>query len=174
MAMLLKMKELLGFDNFDEEYEEDMEIVGEDTRVEKVNLDHTRHEDYSYDINKELKKLEEEKNSVSQGTSLINIHDSDSKMKIKIAKPASYEDAAEICDALKNKQIVLINTKGLSTKVAQRLIDFVSGTCYALEGDFQEIEKGVFVVTPLNVESREEVKEKKQDLGITGILSWTK
>ena len=95
-------------------------------------------------------------------------------MKIKIAKPSSYEDAAEICDALKNKQIVLINTKSLSTKIAQRLIDFVSGTCYALEGDFQEIEKGVFVVTPLNVESREEEKPQKQDLGITGILSWTK
>ena len=171
MAMLVKMKELLGFDNFEEEYEHDVEVIGEDSRMD---LEHTRHEDYSYDIKQELKKLEEEKNKEEHSANLINIHNSDSKMKIKIAKPSSYEDAAEICDALKNKQIVLINTKSLSTKIAQRLIDFVSGTCYALEGDFQEIEKGVFVVTPLNVESREEEKPQKQDLGITGILSWTK
>ena len=171
MAMLVKMKELLGFDNFEEEYEADVEVIGEDSRMD---LEHTRHEDYSYDIKQELKKLEEEKNKEEHSANLINIHNSDSKMKIKIAKPSSYEDAAEICDALKNKQIVLINTKSLSTKIAQRLIDFVSGTCYALEGDFQEIEKGVFVVTPLNVESREEEKPQKQDLGITGILSWTK
>lgn len=171
MAMLVKMKELLGFDNFEEEYEDDVEVIGEDSRMD---LEHTRHEDYSYDIKQELKKLEEEKNKEEHSANLINIHNSDSKMKIKIAKPSSYEDAAEICDALKNKQIVLINTKSLSTKIAQRLIDFVSGTCYALEGDLQEIEKGVFVVTPLNVESREEEKPQKQDLGITGILSWTK
>lgn len=171
MAMLVKMKEFLGFDNFEEEYEDDVEVIGEDSRMD---LEHTRHEDYSYDIKQELKKLEEEKNKEEHSANLINIHNSDSKMKIKIAKPSSYEDAAEICDALKNKQIVLINTKSLSTKIAQRLIDFVSGTCYALEGDFQEIEKGVFVVTPLNVESREEEKPQKQDLGITGILSWTK
>ena len=171
MAMLVKMKELLGFDNFEEDYEHDVEVIGEDSRMD---LEHTRHEDYSYDIKQELKKLEEEKNKEEHSANLINIHNSDSKMKIKIAKPSSYEDAAEICDALKNKQIVLINTKSLSTKIAQRLIDFVSGTCYALEGDFQEIEKGVFVVTPLNVESREEEKPQKQDLGITGILSWTK
>lgn len=171
MAMLVKMKELLGFDNFEEEYEDDVEVIGEDSRMD---LEHTRHEDYSYDIKQELKKLEEEKNKEEHSANLINIHNSDSKMKIKIAKPSSYEDATEICDALKNKQIVLINTKSLSTKIAQRLIDFVSGTCYALEGDFQEIEKGVFVVTPLNVESREEEKPQKQDLGITGILSWTK
>ena len=171
MAMLVKMKELLGFDNCEEDYEDDVEVIGEDSRMD---LEHTRHEDYSYDIKQELKKLEEEKNKEEHSANLINIHNSDSKMKIKIAKPSSYEDAAEICDALKNKQIVLINTKSLSTKIAQRLIDFVSGTCYALEGDFQEIEKGVFVVTPLNVESREEEKPQKQDLGITGILSWTK
>ena len=171
MAMLVKMKELLGFDNFEEEYEDDVEVIGEDSRMD---LEHTRHEDYSYDIKQELKKLEEEKNKEEHSANLINIHNYDSKMKIKIAKPSSYEDAAEICDALKNKQIVLINTKSLSTKIAQRLIDFVSGTCYALEGDFQEIDKGVFVVTPLNVESREEEKPQKQDLGITGILSWTK
>ena len=171
MAMLVKMKELLGFDNFEEEYEDDVEVIGEDSRMD---LEHTRHEDYSYDIKQELKKLEEEKNKEEHSANLINIHNSDSKMKIKIAKPSSYEDAAEICDALKNKQIVLINTKSLSTKIAQRLIDFVCGTCYALEGDFQEIEKGVFVVTPLNVESRGEEKPQKQDLGITGILSWTK
>lgn len=58
MAMLVKMKELLGFDNFEEEYEDDVEVIGEDSRMD---LEHTRHEDYSYDIKQELKKLEEEK-----------------------------------------------------------------------------------------------------------------
>ena len=44
MAMLVKMKELLGFDNFEEEYEDDVEVIGEDSRMD---LEHTRHEDYS-------------------------------------------------------------------------------------------------------------------------------
>lgn len=53
-----KDERTLGFDNFEEEYEDDVEVIGEDSRMD---LEHTRHEDYSYDIKQELKKLEEEK-----------------------------------------------------------------------------------------------------------------
>ncbi len=48
---------------------------------------------------------------------------------------------------IKNRKIVVINTTSLELRTAQRLIDFVGGACYALCGELQEVEKGVFSIT---------------------------
>ena len=71
-----------------------------------------------------------------------------------------YDDAMEICDSLKNRKIVVINTSAIENKIAQRLLDFVSGSCYALGGELQEISKGVYLLSPSNVEVTSELKNE--------------
>lgn len=88
---------------------------------------------------------------------VVNIHTSASA-KVVISKPLAYDDATEISDALKNRKIVVINTSSLENRVAQRLLDFISGSCYALSGELQEIEKGVYLLSPSNVEVTNELK----------------
>ena len=51
----------------------------------------------------------------------------------------------QLGDNLKSRKIVVVNTTALDPKVGQRLLDFVGGVCYALGGDLQQIEKGVYI-----------------------------
>lgn len=118
--VISKVKSLLGFEDYEEydEYEEEQyeEQVKDEDEIEPV--------------------ITNKKNS-----KVVNIHTS-STTKVTITKPIDYEEATEICEALKNRRIVLVNTTVLELKIAQRLLDFISGSCYALGGELQQIEKG--------------------------------
>ena len=101
---------------------------------------------------------------------VVNIHTS-SATKVTITKPVDYEEATEICEALKNRRIVLVNTTVLELKIAQRLLDFISGSCYALGGELQQIEKGVYLLSPSNVEVTNELKN---ELSSKALFNWSK
>lgn len=100
---------------------------------------------------------------------VVNIHTAVSA-KVTITKPKAYEEATEICDDLKNRKIVVVNTTELDAKVAQRLLDFMGGASYALGGELQEIERGVYILSPSNVEVTNELKSELTK----GLFNWTK
>ncbi len=62
--------------------------------------------------------------------------------------PASYDDVEVIIDHLKNHEAVIINLKEIKSVIAQRILDFISGAIYALDGSIQPIENGLFLLTP--------------------------
>ena len=72
--------------------------------------------------------------------------------KIITIKPNSIDDSREICDHLLDGTIVLLNMKGVNTAMAQRVIDFVLGAVYAIEGEVQQANDDFFICTPSNVE----------------------
>ena len=147
--ILSKVKSLLGFEDYEEyedydDYEEENDVKDEE-EMEPV--------------------ITNKKNS-----KVVNIHTS-STTKVTITKPVDYEEATEICDALKNRRIVLVNTTMLELKIAQRLLDFISGSCYALGGELQQIEKGVYILSPSNVEVTNELKN---ELSSRAVFNWSK
>ncbi len=73
-------------------------------------------------------------------------------MEVCVIKPNSMEDTREIADTLLDDCTVLLNLEGIDVEVAQRVIDFSSGTCYALGGSLQKVSSYIFVLTPANVE----------------------
>lgn len=73
-------------------------------------------------------------------------------MEVCVIKPAAFEDAREISETLLADRTVILNMEGLDTSVAQRIIDFMSGTCYAIDGNMQKISPYIFVITPAQVE----------------------
>lgn len=101
---------------------------------------------------------------------VVNIHTAASA-KVVIIKPNDYDEAANICDNLRNRKIVVVNTTVLEAKIAQRLLDFIGGACYALSGELQQVEKGVYILSPSNVEVSNDLKS---ELSSKGILNWTK
>ncbi|OOM81030.1 cell division protein SepF [Clostridium puniceum] len=147
--VLSKVKSLLGFEDY-EEYDD--------------------YEDEEYE--KEIVEEEEVEPVISnkKNSKVVNIHTS-SATKVTITKPVDYEEATEICEALKNRRIVLVNTTVLELKIAQRLLDFISGSCYALGGELQQIEKGVYLLSPSNVEVTNELKN---ELSSKALFNWSK
>ena len=67
-------------------------------------------------------------------------------------KPRSMEDAREITETLLSNCTVVLNMEGLDVDVAQRIIDFSSGSCYAINGNLQKISSYIFIITPASVD----------------------
>ena len=98
---------------------------------------------------------------------VVSIHTTISA-KVRIVKPSTYEEAADICDELKNRKIIVINTTGLEIRIAQRLLDFMGGASYALGGNLEEIEKGIYILSPSSVEVSSDLKNELSGKGIFG------
>lgn len=75
-----------------------------------------------------------------------------SGMEVCVIKPASVEDAREITDTLLANRTVVLNLEGIDVDVAQRIIDFTSGSTYAISGNLQKISHYIFIITPASVD----------------------
>ena len=73
-------------------------------------------------------------------------------MEVCVIKPSSIEDTREISDTLISGRAVILNLEGLHLEIAQRIIDFCSGSCYAINGNLQKISNYIFIVTPETVD----------------------
>lgn len=73
-------------------------------------------------------------------------------MEVCVKKPATMEDTRDIADTLISGCTVVLNLEGVDVDLAQRIIDFILGACYSLNGQFQKISDFVFIVTPYNVD----------------------
>ncbi len=77
---------------------------------------------------------------------------STSGMEVCVIKPNSVEDAREITETLLANRTVVLNLEGIDVDVAQRIIDFTSGSCYAISGNLQKISHYIFIITPASVD----------------------
>ena len=73
-------------------------------------------------------------------------------MEVCMVKPGNIGDAREIVDTLLNGRAVVINMEGIPTEIAQKIIDFTSGACYAVNGNLQKISNFIFIATPPSIE----------------------
>jgi len=73
-------------------------------------------------------------------------------MEVCVIKPSSVEDAREITDTLLANRTVVLNLEGLDVDIAQRIIDFTSGSCFAISGNLQKISHYIFIITPACVD----------------------
>ena len=75
-----------------------------------------------------------------------------SSSKVVLYEPRSYNEVQEIADNLLNKRAVIINLQRIDTTQAKRIVDFLSGTVYAIKGDIQKLGLSTFLCTPENVD----------------------
>ena len=82
---------------------------------------------------------------------IVSIHTQKS-VRLVLAEPRSYEDAQEIADHLRSRRPVIVNLQRVRSDQAVRIVDFLSGTVYALSGHISKVGPSIFVCTPDNVE----------------------
>lgn len=148
-SVLNKMK---GFFGLDDEYEDEFE------------------DELEEDIEEEVEEVEPIFTGRRQGK-VVNLHNASPKSsstRVLILKPTDFEEAINICDSLKDRRIIVVNTTSLEPKVAQRLLDFMGGASYALGGELQEADRGVYVLSPANIEVTNELKTELSSKGIFG------
>lgn len=75
-----------------------------------------------------------------------------SAMEVNVIKPHSFEDSQEICNMLLSNRPVIVNLEGFDPDDAQRIMDFISGCIYAINGKYHQISKYIFIFSPENVD----------------------
>ncbi len=103
--------------------------------------------DDDYDDENEEEDTKDVKNKTKTATSTGSISG-----KMILLEPRAYSESQQIADHLKKKNTVVVNMKRVTPDQAKRIVDFLSGTVYALEGDLQKIGAGIFLCTPKNVD----------------------
>ena len=94
------------------------------------------------------------------------------QVKVIISQPNTFEQSEEICEHLKEKKSIIVNLEYVNKDVARRIIDFISGAVYALDGNIQKISNSIFLVAPFNYEITNEVL--KEDIKSKLAVSWVK
>ena len=104
------------------------------------------------------KFIGDDENSVNQINSSGNDYYKDtfkqvntSGTKMILLEPRAFSEAQTIADYLKARNTVVVNTKRVTPEITKRIVDFLSGALYAIEGDLQKLGNGIFLCTPNNV-----------------------
>ncbi len=101
---------------------------------------------------------------------VVNIH-SQSQFRMVVSQPESFDDAQEICDHLKSQKPVVINLESVEKQDAQRIIDFLSGSVYAMDGSIQKVSSDIFVIAPNNVDVSGDLKSELRN---KTVFPWAK
>jgi cell division inhibitor SepF len=101
------------------------------------------------------------KQEVVQTNNVVSLHTATSSngAKVVLAEPRVYAEAQDIAENLKNKRATIVNLQRIDRESGIRIIDFLSGTVYALGGDIQRIGTDIFLCTPENVEVSGEISD---------------
>ena len=87
-----------------------------------------------------------------------------------LVEPRAYSESQQIADYLKTRSAVVVNLKRVTPDQAKRIVDFLSGTLYAINGNVQKLGNGIFLCTPdnVNVEGKmsngEETKKSSKEV----------
>ena len=97
--------------------------------------------------------------------------------KMMLLEPRAYSESQQIADYLKNRCAVVVNLKRVTPDQAKRIVDFLSGTLYAINGGLQKLGSGIFLCTPNNVDvegsitdenkeknAKKEIKEEEEEV----------
>jgi len=88
--------------------------------------------------------------------------DEDGSTKLVLLEPRAYSETQQIADELKKRNTVVVNLKRVTSDQAKRIIDFLSGTIYAIGGDLQKVGGGIFLCTPNNVKVNGKITEETE------------
>jgi len=71
--------------------------------------------------------------------------------EVSVYSPRGYQDVVEIADALRNRQVVIVNLQNADRALLQRVVDFTSGVAYTLDGKIQKLAEAIYLVVPAGV-----------------------
>lgn len=149
-AIMEKVWGLFGMDPAEERDDEELE-----------NYDDEEVENYD---DEEEEQPEERKLWGRRNNKVVNMPQVQ-QVKMVISQPTNFEQAASICDLLKQKKSVIVNLEYVNKDVARRIIDVVSGAVHALDGHMQKISNSIVLIAPFNYDiendtARDEIKNK--------------
>lgn len=147
MSIMNKMLNIIGFETSDDDYEDEL-LTGSESE--------------------ESQGIDDEEAEIREGgkrNKVVKIHTT-AQLKLVVMQPESFEDARDIANHLKSKKPVVMNLESVERDVARRIVDFLSGAVYALDGNIQKVSNGIFLIAPYNVGIMGDFKDELRNKGI--------
>ena len=163
-AMISKFMGMLGL-NEEEEYEEAEEVV--DTAVEDT---YERPARTGY-----FARREKETEKVSRSAKVLPMTGASpvvTSSKMVITEPQCFDDVKEISEHLKERRSVIVNLETLTKEDQRRIIDFLSGATYVVDGSIQKISTLIYLITPKSVEIQNDIEKAQYRNKLS--FSWMK
>ena len=85
------------------------------------------------------------------------------RTKITTIKPKDFSDAQTVANCLRENIPVVMNFEDTDREDAKRIIDFISGTTYAIDGEIRKVSDDVFICAPENVTVESSNDDKRSD-----------
>lgn len=133
MSIKSKFKSFFALEEEDDYYEDD--YIEED----------------EYEVPRSIKKQSKQ--------NVVSLQSVQQSAKVILVEPRVYDEVQEIADHLKNRKAVVINLQRVHTEQAKRIVDFLSGTVYAIGGDIKKLGANTFICTPENVDITGSISE---------------
>lgn len=126
-------------------------------------MDFLGFEDTNYIDNNDIENNESQKNNtrVIHNDKIVNLQKF-SYSKVIVVNVNKFNDVTKVCDNLKQHKVILINLENMSHENSKRVLDFIGGACYALEGSIQKINQNIFVICPDNIEISGDIDYKDE------------
>lgn len=141
MGFLDKLKAKFKDGVFDDEEEDEYEEVEEEEEEEEVVTPPTR--------NAEPAQGQQPVKPASSSPARVKIDGA--ALELKVVKPERYEDVPQIADHLLNRRTVVLNLEASNKEISRRIIDFLSGVAYALDGRLSNVAVNTYLITPSHV-----------------------
>ena len=96
---------------------------------------------------------------------VVNIHTT-TQMQVVLVKPDRFDNVSEIAEHLRSKHAVVLNLEATNKDIARRLVDFLSGCAYALDGKIKKIAISTYIITPYNVDLVGDLIDELENSGL--------
>ncbi|MFS1518294.1 cell division protein SepF [Bacillus sp. SM2101] len=116
-------------------------------------------EEYEHDDEIDVSKQPK----ANQKQNIVSLQSVQKSSKVVLIEPRAYSEVQDIADQLKNRRSVVVNLQRNQHDQAKRIVDFLSGTVYALGGDIQKVGSNIFLCTPDNVDVSGTISELSID-----------
>ena len=96
---------------------------------------------------------------------VVNINTT-TQLQVVLVKPVEFEDASNIANHLRDKRTVVLNLESANKEISRRMVDFLSGVAYALEGKIKKVAISTYIITPYNVDIIGDVLDELENNGV--------
>lgn len=103
----------------------------------------------------------------SSKQNVVSLQSIQQSSKVILFEPRVYDEVQEIADHLKSRKTVVINLQRVTSDQGMRIVDFLSGTVYAIGGDINKLGANTFICTPENVDITGSISDMTEEMELT-------
>ena len=139
----------------DDEYEDD--------EYDEVEDSASKYEDTEEPLVIERKESKR-KTTINRGEPAMS--DSSKQMQFVLVKPERFEDTPKISDYLLEGKTVVLNLETTSKEIARRIVDFLTGVSYSMNGQIKKVALGTYIIVPHNAEISGDIMDEIENSGV--------